>query len=316
MFESNADMAAFVDELTRAVDRGYVEVHAMALLSTHFHLLLRSPGGELPSAMHDVQLNYVRHFNRTRRRDGPLVRGRFWGRHVDSEAYRRAVIGYIDRNPVEAGLAQTVGDFPFGSARHYLAPPGQASPAWLTRGWIEDTVRTWLGEEHYDPRGYLQLLHGADAAAADALVERRLRSGRRALARTAAPDPTDTLLRGASPAVLDWMRDKAALADGTLPGEPVLPPSAVEALALLAPLTETRRRWGRFTSREALLHCLLLRHLCGLTLAEIARRTGGSIESIRRAVVDAQHRFDHDLPFATHFAALAHRSLVQTFGQL
>ena len=44
----------------------------------------------------------VRRFNRGRKRDGPLVRGRFLSRPVHSLEYREVLVRYIDRNPVQA----------------------------------------------------------------------------------------------------------------------------------------------------------------------------------------------------------------------
>src|SRR5262249_61913289 len=109
------------------------EVHAFCVLTTHFHLLVRSLTGELSRAMCEMQKEYSRWFNRTRRRDGPLFRGRFLSKPVESPEYREYLIRYIDFNPVSAGLAATPGLYPHGSARCYASPRG---PAWLCRSWI------------------------------------------------------------------------------------------------------------------------------------------------------------------------------------
>ena len=49
-------------------------MHAWCALTTHFHLLLRSPRGELSEALRRAQNEYSRFFNRRHRRDGTLVR--------------------------------------------------------------------------------------------------------------------------------------------------------------------------------------------------------------------------------------------------
>ena len=69
MFEREPDMEFFLGQLGEAVDRGEIEVHAFSLLNTHYHLLVRSPAGELHKAMQRVQTEYSRWFNRGRRRD-------------------------------------------------------------------------------------------------------------------------------------------------------------------------------------------------------------------------------------------------------
>ena len=77
LFETSEDIRFFLACVARAVRRGQIEVHAWCILTTHFHMLVRSPKGELSAAMRRIQNRYVRHFNRKRRRDGTLVRGRY-----------------------------------------------------------------------------------------------------------------------------------------------------------------------------------------------------------------------------------------------
>ena len=57
-------MRAFLARLARAARAGRIEVHAYCVLSTHFHLLVKSPRGELSAALQAVQNEYVRWFNR------------------------------------------------------------------------------------------------------------------------------------------------------------------------------------------------------------------------------------------------------------
>ena len=90
-FENRDDCRAFLAGIARAVRRREIEVHSFCVTTTHFHLLVRSPSGQLSQAMRRIQNRYVRRFNRSRRRDGPLFRGRFRSRPVDSLTYRRDV---------------------------------------------------------------------------------------------------------------------------------------------------------------------------------------------------------------------------------
>jgi hypothetical protein len=59
----------FLSLLEAIVPASWLETHAFAILTTHFHLLVRSLTGELPRAMHWLLLSYVRWFNRARKRD-------------------------------------------------------------------------------------------------------------------------------------------------------------------------------------------------------------------------------------------------------
>lgn len=46
-FETRSDQRYFLSRLAREVRRSTLEVHAYCLMTTHFHLLVRSPVGEL-----------------------------------------------------------------------------------------------------------------------------------------------------------------------------------------------------------------------------------------------------------------------------
>ena len=92
LFERREDYRFFLANLARAARRGEIEIHAYCLMGTHYHLLLRSPEGRMAEAMHRVQLAYSRWFNRSRRRDGSLVRGRYGSRLVRSLSYRRVIV--------------------------------------------------------------------------------------------------------------------------------------------------------------------------------------------------------------------------------
>src|SRR6185369_9941718 len=112
LFESEVDIRTFLSRLACAARAGRVEVHAFCILTTHFHLLLRSPQGRLSEALHHVQNSYSRWFNRSRKRDGPLYRARFRSKRVDSLAYRFQLVRYIDSNPVSAGLVEDPQQYP------------------------------------------------------------------------------------------------------------------------------------------------------------------------------------------------------------
>ena len=145
LFEGSEDIRFFLSRLAGCVRRRQLEVHAYCVLTTHFHLLVRSPGGELSAVMRQAQLEYVRRFNRKRRRDGPLMRGRFTSKLVLSLTYRRVLVRYIDANPVRAGICTDPREYPFGSASQYAR---RAGPPWGVRSWVEGFVRQALEREH------------------------------------------------------------------------------------------------------------------------------------------------------------------------
>ena len=217
IFEQREDYRQFLSEVGRAVRRGEIEVHAYCLMSTHYHLLVRSPRGVISDAMHRIQLSYSRWFNRSRRRDGTLVRSRYGSKRVRGLTYRRILVRYIDANPRSARLVRLPSRYPWGSAQHYARP---SKPPWLERSWIESCVVERCGLAAYDPAAYAQTFQPGDESGLIHFVHSRLDS-------RCDVDPLDDVLAAADPATRSWMIRKALLADGTKPG---LPLSSIQAL--------------------------------------------------------------------------------------
>jgi len=301
MFENDHDMAVFLDGVREEVERERVELHAFTLMATHFHFLVRTLGPSLSDAMQAIQLPYVRHFNRSRRRDGSLVRGRFWSRRVDSEAYRRVLVGYIDANPVEARVARSTVEYRYGSARHYALSTN--GPEWLCRRWVEAEVCRTLATSSYDPSRYAEVFgRGFPSGVARWMDTRPPPCG-------GVGDPTDSLLAGAAPAVLDWMQNKARLADGCDVGWQLVPAGAV--LAVRAPNERLR---GRRLTWKAAGHALLLRMLAGLPFDRIAGELGCGRETARRLAIAGQEELDRCPEFAAWVSEAGYLALTSVYG--
>ena len=306
LFESREDIRFFLSCLARAVRRGQIEVHAWTVLTTHFHLLVRSPRAELPEAMRRVQNSYVRRFNRSRRRDGPMVRGRFSSRPVRTSTYRRVLVRYFDDNPVRAGLVQNPSAYPFGSAHAYARHSG---PPWLTRCWIEDLVRSRLGVERYDGRLYSLALASSDRETVRAIVERRLAMPANMALQG---DDLDHLVRAAPSAIREWMRRRAELADESHPGLPVASPESIRKV-----IAEGRRKdsaWTIHPNRKVrcgwdVLEAGLLRDLSAATYREVGLLIGGSADIASRVHHQHRHLQEHDEKYSEVAARIAREVL-------
>ena len=299
LFERRQDMTVFLGHLGEACARGEIEVHAFSIMPNHYHLLVRNREGGLGKAMQRVQTEYSRWFNRSRRRDGPLVRGRYAAKEVESIAYRRTVVSYIDRNPVAAGLVASAGDYPFGSAREYEGAVANQYP-WLERRWVEGEVVRVLDLSEYSSSRYADLFGNLPDELAR-VVESRWRS-------RPAVDPLDDLVRAAPRAVQAWMKRKATLADGVRPGVPVLDPdsvrSAIEIRSRVLPqawTVERRNGWQ-------VLHVGLVRHLCGLGLVEIgtllgvSRSSAGTLSQLHARLLQSNAEYSRRAALVAHQA--------------
>lgn len=129
IFKTDEDCRLFLDVLASTASRFGLHVHAYALMENHFHLVLSTPRGNLSAAMAFLQSRFTRQMNLRHRWDGPIFRGRYLGRLVETDAYFRHLVAYLHLNPVAAHLVGAPEDAVWTSHRAYLGL--DAAPPWL-----------------------------------------------------------------------------------------------------------------------------------------------------------------------------------------
>ena len=220
LFESPKDCRVFLALIAKEVRRGRIELHAYSLMATHFHLLVRSVNGQLSQAMRAIQLGYSRWFNRTRRRDGPLYRGRFSSDPIYGLESRRRVVRYIHDNPVQAKIVAHPHDFLWSSAIHLAA---DRRPKWLCTDWVDGELQRRGGGGTREEQ-----LESAFPSKLDpefrAQVAQRLRH--RIPQSMIDEDNSGHHVVGAH--TMHWMIRKTKLADGTRPWQHVVRREDVE----------------------------------------------------------------------------------------
>jgi putative transposase len=119
LFESESDfvlMRGFLEEVF--ADRR-LALHAYLIMGNHLHLLITPDVDELLSAAIKVLAQrYAQAFNKRRERTGSVWEGRFKASLIDSERYLLACMGYIDSNPVRAGIVSTAEQYRWSSYTH------------------------------------------------------------------------------------------------------------------------------------------------------------------------------------------------------
>lgn len=310
LYETRSDARYFLARLARQVRLGRIEVHAYCLMTTHYHLLVRSPIGQLSEAMRRVQNDHSRHFNRVHKRDGALIRGVFFSRPVRTLQYRCTLVRYIDANPVRAKIVSASGDHEFGSASAYLSATG---PPWLTREWVEEEARLVARSERYTPAAYAACFGASSASDPDELgdfLDTRMAS-------KASKDPLESLISAAPTHVQDWMQRKSKLADGHRVGLPVCGP-----LALGRALAQNSLEHGVWMVEEAhktwrgeqLAQFGLMRELCSLSWQSIAALAGCPASRARRIAEVHDRLFRGDSTYAERVACVASMAIQRCLG--
>ena len=260
LFDARAALRYFLPRLAREVRTGTIEVHCWCLMTTHFHLLVRSPLGELARGMQRLQNAYFRHFNRRHRRDGPLMRGRFRSRRVDSEEYRRVLVRYIDHSP--ARMCSRPWDYPWGSAMRVVQ---RTAPIWHETRWIEGVVDELREPDKSVRDAYARRFGARPSAGVHRWVEERLKHT------TSDAERFDDLIGSAALGIRSWMDAKAPLADGVRVGGPVADLGTVDAEARKEGLGALRlANRGRPIDADLVLRVAALRSLAGSSWSAIS----------------------------------------------
>jgi REP-associated tyrosine transposase len=116
-FSAAGDRIAYLRALREAA-RPACAVHAYALMGNHVHLLVtprRADGAS--ELMRSVAEGYARHLASAYGHDDDVWEARHDGTPVHARRYLLACMGYIELNPVRAGLVREAAAYPWSSYR-------------------------------------------------------------------------------------------------------------------------------------------------------------------------------------------------------
>jgi len=132
VFSSPECYQAFLDILGEASFRYGLVIHAYCLAHNQYHLLLKTPKGNLSRVMRHINGVYTQHYNRTNDTDGPLFKGRFKAVLVEYGDALLKLSQYIHNRPIEIRkpVVKHLVDYPWSSYPAYI---GTTEPlSWLS----------------------------------------------------------------------------------------------------------------------------------------------------------------------------------------
>lgn len=92
-----------------------IEVHAFVLMTNHYHLLVRCPDNNLSQFMTYFNRETSKEINKISGKINQNFGNRYYASIIQDPNYYLTVYRYVYRNPVEAGLAKFVQNYPFSS---------------------------------------------------------------------------------------------------------------------------------------------------------------------------------------------------------
>jgi len=108
IFRDDRDCHLFLKRVGFNLKRWQISCIAWALMPNHFHLLVRSWGGDLSSFMRCLLTGYSMYFNERYGRVGHLFQNRYKSRMISKESHMRVAVRYIHLNPLRGGQVKSI----------------------------------------------------------------------------------------------------------------------------------------------------------------------------------------------------------------
>ncbi len=104
VFQSDVDKSDFLARLGGGLEQAQCQCYAWALMSNHYHLLIRVTSKPLSKLMSPLLSGYGTQYNIRKKRSGYVFQNRFKSILCDADNYLLELIRYIHLNPLKAKM--------------------------------------------------------------------------------------------------------------------------------------------------------------------------------------------------------------------
>ena len=153
IFASPECYQAFLDILGEACSRYGLVVHSYCLLHNQYHLLIKTPKGNLSRVMRHINGVYTQYHHRVNDDEGPLFKGRFKAVLVEHSAALLKLSHYIHHRPMTV-KKQSIKDLSRYSWSSYQSYLGIAKPF----NWLEQITLLNLLEHEDKSQSYAEFM--------------------------------------------------------------------------------------------------------------------------------------------------------------
>lgn len=134
IFDDDTDRHAFLECLSKVVNRFHWLCHVYCLMDNHYHLVIETPEANLSQGMRQLNGIYTQRYNRRHQTVGHLFQGRYKAILVQRESHLLEVCRYVVLNPVRAKSVRRVEQWKWSSYRETAGL--SLAPSWLTVDWV------------------------------------------------------------------------------------------------------------------------------------------------------------------------------------
>lgn len=163
IFRDDRDRSIFLKKLIESMDIYAIKLYGYVLMENHFHLLVKTPLGNLGEFMRRFNISYTGYFNYRHKRSGHLYQGRYKSILVDKDNYLSILSRYIHLNPIQTRLFEKAS--PRDKSNYLRRYRWSSLPGYLDRrkkeSFIEYTVvlGEYGGNTERGRRGYQRALY-------------------------------------------------------------------------------------------------------------------------------------------------------------
>lgn len=120
IFDERNDYEKLLQLLKKQKEADGFKVYAYCIMSNHVHLLLKEGAKSLSGSIKVISASYAIWYNVKNDRVGHLFQSRFKSEVVETPGSLLRVVRYIHRNPVKAGICQSVSHYKYSSFPEYI----------------------------------------------------------------------------------------------------------------------------------------------------------------------------------------------------
>ena len=117
IFKDEDDFKKFIDILWKYKSKYQYKLYHYVLMTNHVHLVIETTkdGGELSQIMKGINLSYAQHYKKKYKYTGHFWQDRYKSIIISKDEYLLACGGYVELNPVRAGMVKDPKDYPWSS---------------------------------------------------------------------------------------------------------------------------------------------------------------------------------------------------------
>ena len=121
VFLTKEDYQSFIKLLEELDEVFNIKVAAYCLMPNHYHLVVQTPDANLSRSMRHLNGIYTQCYNRRHGYDAPLFKGRCKSILVETDSYALELVRYIHRNPLKAGIVESLEKYQWSTHKSYLS---------------------------------------------------------------------------------------------------------------------------------------------------------------------------------------------------